>query len=113
MSEQYELDVTPRARTSDPKTSHAAAQSVRRATLTDTHKRVGRLLAVYGPQCDEQIAELWRDAERDDPKWPRVSPSGLRTRRRELVDAGLVVDSGRETRTRSGRRTVLWQLAGQ
>src|SRR5690606_23193997 len=39
----------------------------------------------------------------------RISVSGTRTRRRELVDAGLVEDSGQVKLTGAGRRTIVWR----
>lgn len=38
-----------------------------------------------------------------------ISPSTYRPRRIELVDAGLVRDSGRTRTTRSGRQAVVWE----
>jgi len=43
---------------------------------------------------------------------PSVSPSGLRTRRRELVDAGEVIDTGRREQLSSGRWATVWGLPG-
>ena len=37
--------------------------------------------------------------------------SGLRTRRSELVDAGLVVDSGERKLTQNGAKSIVWRLA--
>src|SRR5690606_41528330 len=39
----------------------------------------------------------------------RISVSGTRTRRRELVDAGLVQESGQYKLTEAGRRTIVWK----
>jgi hypothetical protein len=38
----------------------------------------------------------------------QISPSTVRPRRVELVEAGKVVDSGRTRPTRSGRQAVVW-----
>lgn len=42
-----------------------------------------------------------------------LNPSTQRPRRIELVRAGLVVDSGEERETPSGRRAVVWVATGQ
>ena len=42
---------------------------------------------------------------------PLASASGLRTRRSELVNAGLVVDSDRRDTLASGRKAVVWEVA--
>ena len=39
------------------------------------------------------------------------NPSGIRPRRIELVQAGLVRDSGKRRATRSGRQAVIWETA--
>jgi hypothetical protein len=74
----------PRARRSDPDTSHAAARSV----SADTGKR-SRRDALYvltaGPATHETIADR--------------------------VAAELVVDTGIRERIRSGRRAIVWALA--
>lgn len=90
----------PVARRTDPGTSWAAADSV-----NDVGKLQARILAAlaHGPMTDEQLAEALRDFH--------PSPSGLRTRRSELVDAGQVRASGQTERLASGRRAILWELA--
>lgn len=98
---------TPRARLSDPQTSHSAARTVR--GVTATHARIKALLRDEGPMTDEQIAEAWKRMV-TIAAWPKGSPSGLRTRRAELVDRGEVVDTGRTALTRAGRRTTVWAL---
>jgi hypothetical protein len=93
--------LNPVARASDPATSHEAAQSVR--DLTEKQWGVLLILRWDGPATDEQIYAAFRRRG-----W-LISPSGCRTRRKELVEAGLVEDSGRRGVTESGRSTVVWQ----
>lgn len=112
VSEQLPLGSEPRARRTDPETSHAAARSVDRRSLTDVHRMIGRLLALHGPLTDEQIADAYKRRADDDPRVKTVSPSGLRTRRAELVAAGLVEDAERVAYTAAGRRTTVWKLVG-
>jgi hypothetical protein len=95
--------VTALARPTDPETSHEAAASL--DDVRESQRRVHDLLRVFGPTTDERlvivaIASGWH-----------VSPSGLRTRRHELVEAGLVVDTGQRATLASGRRAVVWAVA--
>jgi hypothetical protein len=94
--------IVPRARLGDPKTSHDAARSLDPDKLSRCRREILFLLKVR-PRSDEEIAEAgyWQ-------AFPQ-SPSSLRTRRSELVDAGLVRDSGRLGVTKSGRKTIIWE----
>ena len=104
------LSYMARARTSDPHTSHAAAASVR--NMTQTHERLLSLIKTGGDTTDEELYRRWQQVREDlDAGWPPISTSGLRTRRKELVEMGLVVDSGRRGRTATGRACVIWRLA--
>ena len=96
-----------RARTSDPATSHAAAASVN-GKLRETQNAVLRLLRLDGDLSDDQLLAAYDNRRRHDSGFPPQSPSGLRTRRRELVALGLVRDSGRRTTTYSGRAAIVW-----
>jgi hypothetical protein len=98
----------PRARRTDRSTSHAAARSVRNQTAT--HARIIEVMERYGPATDEDIAAYYGNlAQLFD--WPPVSPSGLRSRRAELVALGVIVDTGEKGRTESGRACTVWDLA--
>lgn len=88
----------PRARRTDPKTSHAAAKSVR--GVRKSQAEVLRVLTEHGPLTD---AGIYRHL---DSK--RFSLSGARTRRSELVAQGLAFDTGQTERLDSGRRAILW-----
>lgn len=93
------------ARHSDPDTSHDAAASV--THLRRSQEAVRQVLATmpFGG-TDEDIA--WRYSL--TPDTPLQSPSGLRTRRKELVKRGLVQNSGRRARLESGRQAIVWEL---
>lgn len=98
---------TPRARTSDPSTSHAAAASV--TGLRDNQEAVLGLLRAVGPSTDEYLVELYEaHAVR-----PKQSPSGIRTRRKELatMEPPLVIDTGRKAKLKSGRKAIVWGAA--
>lgn len=92
-----------RARYTDPLTSHQAARSIREEDLREQQRVILRLLREIGPLTDERIL-VW--LHRNDYM---LSPSGARTRRKELVDLGFVEDSGFRGKTASGRTTIVWQ----
>lgn len=89
-------------------TSIEAYLSVRNVTATQL--AVLRTLAgsdgesTWG-HCDSEIAVLYDG--------PHASESGIRSRRAELVAMGLVRDTGRKTRTPSGRSTMIWEATDQ
>jgi predicted transcriptional regulator len=89
------------ARKTDPHTSLDAAKSLIAVRITETRKAI-LLVLKRSPDglTDEEIARNLG---------PIASPSGLRTRRKELVEAGLVFDTGRRRTTRSRRRTIVWE----
>lgn len=92
------------ARATDPETSRIAALSV--GALRLNQYAVWLCLLDFGPMCDERLVERY-DSIRALRQWPKQSASGLRTRRKELVDGGLVKEWGEEF-TASGRRTKRW-----
>jgi predicted ArsR family transcriptional regulator len=98
---------TAHARNTDPTTSHAAARTVRRTQSARIRAVILHLLRDHGPQTDAELADAYDSL----PGGPGVSPSGLRTRRCELVRQGLVVDSGGRVRLESGRTAIVWELA--
>lgn len=96
----------PNARRTDPETSWWAAKSV--ANLRPTQLMILRLLS-YQAGTDEQIAEGYQLLV-DNDLVPPVSPSGLRSRRAELVDLGYVFDSGLRATLTTGRKAIVWQI---
>jgi hypothetical protein len=96
----------PIARLSDPQTSQDAAESVNGLTITRTRKIILTILATR--HChDEGLIQTFRNL----PGGPIASESGIRSRRAELVAAGLVEDTGKRIRTASGRNSIIWGLA--
>ena len=92
------------ARHTDPETSHAAARSVTEETAGVLHAAILRILRAGIPLSDERLRdELARAGI-------LATPSGARTRRAELLHAGLVVDSGERGTTAAGRKTILWTV---
>lgn len=88
------------ARLTDPDTSHAAAASV---NVRHSQQQVLALLR-EGPATDHALAD------RAYRRGVTISPSGLRSRRSELVDAGLVEDTGLRERLPSGRHAAVWRV---
>jgi len=91
----------PVARWTDPETSWQAARSV--AHVRESQAKVYACLALKGPSTDEEIVAFHRET------FGPVSVSGCRTRRRELVDRGLVLDTGRRSKTAAKRNTIVWR----
>lgn len=96
------------ARRTDPQTSHQAARSVN--ITSPAHQRILHIFTEHGPQSDQDLIYQW-GLHTVTHDWDRISPSGLRSRRKELVDAGLIVASDRAGRTASGRACIVWRLA--
>jgi len=93
----------PHARNTDPRTSHEAATSVKNLTLTQ--QAIVNLLA--SPMADEELVERYRLRTRAGLA-PMASESGIRSRRHELAERGLVKAVG-ETKTASGRKALVWK----
>lgn len=89
-----------RARRSDPDTSHQAAASLSSDRLRTAQSAVLACLRRHGPMTDEDLVVRYDGVPQ--------SPSGLRTRRDELVRRGLVVDTGDRRPTVSGRSAKVW-----
>lgn len=97
----------PRARSTDPTTSHEAADS-----LTDVRASqlaVWATLFACGPTTDGALVDFYTALAERGGIIPRQSPSGIRTRRKELVESGDVRDTGRKVRLTSGRRAIVWE----
>ncbi len=109
--DQYRPEViythtTPRARNTDPSTSHQAAASVATDTVTRTQALILEALRAHGPLTDEQLCQRIAEVERK-----YLAVSGIRTRRSELVKAGRVVDTGDRQPMLSGRPAIVWGVA--
>lgn len=112
--------IDPHARTSDPSTSHIAADSTNKVKIRELHRWwLGHLDFVW--RDPNQINQLNFNSEprgyfatdegaRRFYDGPKVSDSGFRTRRAELRRAGLVVDSGLRFQISTGRHAIAWKL---
>lgn len=91
------------ARATDPDTSHEAAASIDADKLSEDRKAVLLVLRSRGPLCDQDIFLHLTETGYN------ISPSGCRTRRKELCDIGLVEWSGHRIKLRTGRKSRIWQ----
>ncbi len=95
----------PAARAGDPQTSHDAAASVTK--LRPRQQGVLRVMKWFGNAAtDEKIVSAYAA----NHVLPDQSASGIRTRRNELVELGVIRDSGKREKLRSGRYGVVWEV---
>lgn len=92
------LDWTPPYQKHSP-TSRAAAEAIK-PKIGPLHRAIMEHLRAFGGSTDEELQENLI-----------IAQNTQRPRRRELQQAGLVIDSGRTRATRSGRQAVVWTLA--
>ena len=87
----------PRARRTDPPTSHTAhAEELKLSPL-----KVDILAVLRSPMTDDELVQ----------RLPEQCPGTVIKRRCELVRAGLVCDSGAVRMTRRNRPAVVWQAS--
>lgn len=98
----------PIARSSDPETSHQAAESITPEKLRTSQAAVLFVLATRGPTTDTGLIDGYLNSP---VPLPPQSPSGIRTRRKELVRMGAVADTGLRHRLISGRHAIVWAVA--
>lgn len=89
----------PFARTTDPETSHEAAQSI--TNITPLKQEI--LQRLMTPMTDADLIAVIRNGSR-----LLVTESGVRSRRAELVQAGLVKDTGERVKLATGRSAIVW-----
>jgi hypothetical protein len=102
------LALVGRARRRDPSTSREAVASMTPQRQTARRLAVLACMELMGRAgTDEEIA-AWYLARREHHGWPSQSPSGLRTRRAELVALGMVMHDG-HARNSHGNRARRWR----
>lgn len=89
------------ARSGDPDTSWSAADSITADHIRASQAEVLNLFRQYGPMTDE-VARMRYHGQQ--------SLSGFRTRRAELVDKGLLVDTGGRELGSTGRQMIVWAV---
>lgn len=95
------------ARTTDPTTSRQAAASV--TGITRLQANVLALFHHHGPMTDGDLLDLHQQMV-DAGDYPPATPSGVRTRRNELVASGRLVDTGERSTTAAARACIVWGL---
>jgi hypothetical protein len=98
----------PSARPTDPETSHQAAESISETHLRASQGWVLAVLSYTGPTTDVDLVATYEHFVRTGTQVPPQSQSGIRSRRAELVEQGLVYDTGLRRRLPSGRQAVVW-----
>jgi hypothetical protein len=93
-------DDTPRVRRGDPLTSHAAADTSR--SVTQSRALVLAVLTHRGPLADHELVDCLRHEY--------MTPQRVRTARHELVERGLVENTGATRKTATGRNAVVWAV---
>lgn len=106
MREQLAMDfraTEPRAKRTDPDTSHAVARKIRLSRTQQARDMILGILIQGGPKTDEAILRELRNLKF------AISESGARTRRAELVALNLVEDSGQRAKTSMGNPCIVWR----
>lgn len=99
--------MTALARTTDPDTSHQAAASL--PDLRPSQDAVLRILRGLIQATDPELVAAYRRAVVRG-EVPPQSSSGIRTRRRELVEARRVTATSVRVRQESGRCAQVWRV---
>lgn len=94
----------PHARNTDPATSHEAAASITLEHLTKTKRAILAILTI--PMTDDHLQDAYNIAVRKGIA-PPASQSGIRSRRNELTQEGLIEPIGHLVKT-TGRRAIIW-----
>lgn len=96
-----------RIRRTDPSTSWLAARSTSPKSTRELYNDIVFVATsnqkITGVTDEELIHVLTEQMSRT------YTPSGIRTRRAELVEAGWIRDSGVRRETRSGRPSIVWE----
>ena len=99
----HDSEVKPRARTSDPETSHEAAASMEGPAKSQRNDCL-KLLRFTGPRTADEIDEYMEGLTHG--RWPRTTAG---RRLPELEELGLVERLPEKRPTRSGRKAHLWR----
>jgi hypothetical protein len=101
---EIKVPVSRRVRARSEATSWDAAVSVGTEKGRKTFQRVYGILTQFGALTDSEISDMYKNMYNDP-----VSPSGLRSRRAELVVAGWVKATGNRRKNHRGRDEMVWE----
>jgi hypothetical protein len=109
-------NVGPATRSADPETSRAAARRAGQ-NLTAKQTAVLALFVVKGWMTDEEVETAYNAIRRDIARFPETaavvpeqSPSGLRTRRSELVQLKYLTKAGIKRPMATGGEGTVWKV---
>lgn len=98
-----------RARRTDPRTSHDAANSVK--DLTGVQERILKLFELpHSGYTDEELVLAY---QKSYGSFFAATDASIRSRRSELVHRQYLVDSGQRRLTKANRGTTVWNLFGR
>lgn len=78
--------------------------------MRPSQARVHAMFKLYGDMHDKQLMEYLHDMEKAAGFPKLMSPSGIRSRRAELVTAGVLRDTGKREQV-DGRNVIVWGIA--
>jgi hypothetical protein len=97
-------DRTPIAEIKVPVSRRVRARSEATSWDAAVFQRVYGILTQFGALTDSEISDMYKNMYNDP-----VSPSGLRSRRAELVVAGWVKATGNRRKNHRGRDEMVWE----
>lgn len=95
--------VKAKVRRRDPQTSWDAAISQSPEATQRLYAAIHRVLTVRGPMTDDELLHTFERL-----KFAHT-PSGVRSRRKELVEAGWIRDSGTKRSSDAGSPSIVWE----
>jgi hypothetical protein len=102
MQTALDFDIPARARVGDPETSHEAADALNAHELSDLQAKVLAWFKSHKSGTDEQLER--------DPQFRDLAPSTARKRRSDLLEMGLIRDSGKRELNSRNRSMVVWEI---
>lgn len=80
--------------------------------MSMAQRGVYHLLKHMGPSTDTDLVRTYNRGRKlldRGYRYPRQSPSGIRTRRNELTTRGAIADTGDKVKLPSGRKATIWR----
>jgi hypothetical protein len=99
-----------RVRRTDPVSSYEAAESVQHKAR-ESQEAVLEVLGTFSEGATDFSMVTRYFVQVIFKEIPRQSESGLRTRRKELVEQGRVYDTGEREMLPSGRKAIIWKVS--